>query len=250
MFGRNNNQNNNGVNVNTTFKTFFSDLSSMTLGAWNGQISIRFTPCTGTDASGMRQYDQNRRANTALYPEKAIALKTGIDDVIIPALNKLKNGEEIDLPTSVSVSMGSNDKKNVLSVELDKDSSGKVRVYLRLYQMIKADNSTDPQNIFSYVFGENSYVTNYDYRNGQYGGEHEVESEWEVFYEILTKVTDILPISAHGTRYVNQLSSRFSSGGNSGNNNSGNHSFNSSPSSYEAPVSSFMGSENFGLPFN
>ena len=146
--------------------------------------------------------------------------------------------------------MGSNDKKNVLSVELDKDSSGKVRVYLRLYQMIKADNSTDPQNIFSYVFGENSYVTNYDYRNGQYGGEHEVESEWEVFYEILTKVTDILPISAHGTRYVNQLSSRFSSGGNSGNNNSGNHSFNSSPSSYEAPVSSFMGSENFGLPFN
>lgn len=250
MFGRNNNQNNNGVNVNTTFKTFFSDLSSMTLGAWNGQISIRFTPCTGTDASGMRQYDQNRRANTALYPEKAIALKTGIDDVIIPALNKLKNGEEIDLPTSVSVSMGSNDKKNVLSVELDKDSSGKVRVYLRLYQMIKADNSTDPQNIFSYVFGENSYVTNYDYRNGQYGGEHEVESEWEVFYEILTKVTDILPISAHGTRYVNQLSSRFSSGGNSGNNNSGNHSFNSSPSSYEAPVSSFMGSEDFGLPFN
>lgn len=250
MFGRNNNQNNNGVNVNTTFKTFFSDLSSMTLGAWNGQISIRFTPCTGTDASGMRQYDQNRRANTALYPEKAIALKTGIDDVIIPALNKLKNGEEIDLPTSVSVSMGSNDKKNVLSVELDKDSSGKVRVYLRLYQMIKADNSTDPQNIFSYVFGENSYVTNYDYRNGQYGGEHEVESEWEVFYEILTKVTDILPISAHGTRYVNQLSSRFSSGGNSGNNNSGNNSFNSSPSSYEAPVSSFMGSENFGLPFN
>lgn len=250
MFGRNNNQNNNGVNVNTTFKTFFSDLSSMTLGAWNGQISIRFTPCTGTDASGMRQYDQNRRANTALYPEKAIALKTGIDDVIIPALNKLKNGEEIDLPTSVSVSMGSNDKKNVLSVELDKDSSGKVRVYLRLYQMIKADNSTDPQNIFSYVFGENSYVTNYDYRNGQYGGEHEVESEWEVFYEILTKVTDILPISAHGTRYANQLSSRFSSGGNSGNNNSGNHSFNSSPSSYEAPVSSFMGSENFGLPFN
>lgn len=250
MFGRNNNQNNNGVNVNTTFKTFFSDLSSMTLGAWNGQISIRFTPCTGTDASGMRQYDQNRRANTALYPEKAIALKTGIDDVIIPALNKLKNGEEIDLPTSVSVSMGSNDKKNVLSVELDKDSSGKVRVYLRLYQMIKADNSTDPQNIFSYVFGENSYVTNYDYRNGQYGGEHEVESEWEVFYEILTKVTDILPISAHGTRYVNQLSSRFSSGGNSGNNNSGNHSFNSSPSSYEAPVSSFMGTEDFGLPFN
>lgn len=249
MFGRNNNQNSNGVNVNTTFKTFFSDLSSLTLGAWNGQISIRMIPCTGTDASGMRQYDQNRRANTALYPEKAIALKTGIDDIILPALAKLKNGEEIEIPTSVSVSMGSNEKKNVLSVELDKDTTGKVRVYLRLYQMIKADNSTDPQNIFSYVFGENSYVTNYDYRNGQYGGEHEVESEWEVFYEILTRVTDILPISAHGTRYVNQLSSRFSSGGNSGNNNSGNSSYNSTPS-YEAPVSSFMGSEDFGLPFN
>lgn len=248
MFGRNNNQSNNGVNVNTTFKTFFSDLSSMTLGAWNGQISIRFTPCTGTDASGMRQYDQNRRANTALYPEKAITLKAGIDDVIIPALNKLKAGEEVELPTSVSVTMGSNDKKNVLSVELNKDSNGKIRVYLRLYQMVKADNTVDPQNIFSYVFGENTYITNYDYRNGQYGGEHEVKSEWEVFYEILEKVTEILPISAHGTRYLNQLSSRFSSGGNSGN-NSGNLSFNSTPS-YEAPVSTFAGSEDFGLPFN
>ena len=248
MFGRNNNQSNNGVNVNTTFKTFFSDLSSMTLGAWNGQISIRFTPCTGTDASGMRQYDQNRRANTALYPEKAITLKAGIDDVIIPALNKLKAGEEVELPTSVSVTMGSNDKKNVLSVELNKDSNGKVRVYLRLYQLVKADNTVDPQNIFSYVFGENTYITNYDYRNGQYGGEHEVKSEWEVFYEILEKVTEILPISAHGTRYLNQLSSRFSSGGNSGN-NSGNLSFNSTPS-YEAPVSIFAGSEDFGLPFN
>lgn len=248
MFGRNNNQSNNGVNVNTTFKTFFSDLSSMTLGAWNGQISIRFTPCTGTDASGMRQYDQNRRANTALYPEKAITLKAGIDDVIIPALNKLKAGEEVELPTSVSVTMGSNDKKNVLSVELNKDSNGKVRVYLRLYQLVKADNTVDPQNIFSYVFGENTYITNYDYRNGQYGGEHEVKSEWEVFYEILEKVTEILPISAHGTRYLNQLSSRFSSGGNSGN-NSGNLSFNSTPS-YEAPVSTFAGSEDFGLPFN
>ena len=248
MFGRNNNQSNNGVNVSTTFKTFFSDLSSMTLGAWNGQISIRFTPCTGTDASGMRQYDQNRRANTALYPEKAITLKAGIDDVIIPALNKLKAGEEVELPTSVSVTMGSNDKKNVLSVELNKDSNGKIRVYLRLYQMVKADNTVDPQNIFSYVFGENTYITNYDYRNGQYGGEHEVKSEWEVFYEILEKVTEILPISAHGTRYLNQLSSRFSSGGNSGN-NSGNLSFNSTPS-YEAPVSTFAGSEDFGLPFN
>lgn len=248
MFGRNNNQSNNGVNVNTAFKTFFSDLSSMTLGAWNGQISIRFTPCTGTDASGMRQYDQNRRANTALYPEKAITLKAGIDDVIIPALNKLKAGEEVELPTSVSVTMGSNDKKNVLSVELNKDSNGKIRVYLRLYQMVKADNTVDPQNIFSYVFGENTYITNYDYRNGQYGGEHEVKSEWEVFYEILEKVTEILPISAHGTRYLNQLSSRFSSGGNSGN-NSGNLSFNSTPS-YEAPVSTFAGSEDFGLPFN
>ena len=246
MFGRNSNQNNNGVNVNTTFKTFFSDLSSLTIGAWNGQISIRLIPCTGTDANGLRQYDQNRRANTALYPEKADALRKGIVDVIIPALKNISDGVDVSLPVSVSVSMGNNEKKNVLSVEIDNDQNQKPRVYLRLYQMIREDNSTDPQNIYSYVFGENSYVTNYDYRTGKFAGEKDVESEWDVFYDILCRAVDILPISAHGVRYVNQLSSRFSNtnSGNTGNN------FPAPTPAYEAPVSSFMGTEDMGLPFN
>lgn len=246
MFGRNSNQNNNGVNVNTTFKTFFSDESSLTIGAWNGQISIRMIPCTGTDSNGMRQYDQNRRANTALYPEKADALKKGIDTIIIPTLKRVSEGEAIETPVSVSVSMGSNDKKNVLSVELGKDQNGNIKVFLRLYQMIREDNSTGEENIYTYKFGENSYVTNYDYRTGKYTSENSVQSEFDVFYDILSHAVDILPINAHGVKYINQLGSKISAAYSG---NSGSSASNNTPV-YEAPISSFIGSEDMGLPFN
>lgn len=251
LFGRTSNQTNNGINVNTTIKTFFGDLSSLNIGAWNSQLSIKLTPCTGLDTNGMRNYDQNRRASTALTPEKAKALKEGIDKNIIPTLEKIKNMEDITLPINAAVSMGSNDKKNVLAIEIKNDDKGNPSVFLTLFQMIGMDNSADPQNIFSYKFGKNSYVSNYDYRTGSIGGENMVESEFEVFYDILSKVADILPIAAHGVKYTNSLSAKFSpaNGGNSyGNNNGGT--YNQQRSSYEAPVSTMMGSEDFGLPFN
>lgn len=258
MFGRTSNQSNGGINVNTTFKTFFGDLSSLNIGAWNGQLSIKIIPCTGVDASGIRQYDNNRRANTALTPEKANVLKSGIDTIIKPTLEKIENGEDVQLPINVAVSMGSNDKKNVLAVEIKLDDKGKPSVYLTLFQMIGMDNSADPQNIFSYKFGEHTYVFDYDYHNGNCGGEKMVGSEFKTFYDILNNVVDILPISAHGVKYVNTLSSKFSTGNSNGGNSFGGNSYsgggwqNSSTASrsYEAPVSSMMGSEDFGLPFN
>lgn len=256
LFGNRSNQVNNGINVNTTIKTFFGDLSSLNIGAWNSQLSIKITPCTGLDANGMRNYDQNRRANTALTPENAKALKEGIDEIIKPVLLKLKNGEDVNLPINAAVSMGSNDKKNALAVEVKIDEkTGKPGVFLILYQMLGMDNTADPQNIFSYKFGEKSYVSNYDYRTGSVGGEHMIDSEFEVFYDILSKVADILPIAAHGVKYVNTLSVKFTpntTAGNSyGNNNYGGNNSNFLPKpSYEAPVTTMMGSEDFGLPFN
>lgn len=246
MFGRQSNQNN-GVNVNTTFKVFFSDLSSLTVGAWNSQLSIRLIPCTGHDENGMRQYDQNRRANTALYPEKAVVLKKGIDKELLPLIKKMEVGEHVE-PKSVAISLGSNDKKNVLAVELKADENGKFGLYLTLYQGIKEDNSSDPQNIYTYLFGKNTYVTDYDFRTGKFGGEDEVESEWDVFYAMLSKCDEVLPIAAHGVRYVNTLSSKFTS--NQNNTYKPQDSQLPFDNGMNVPTSSYSGSEDIGLPWN
>ena len=127
MFGNNayGGQNNgNGINVNTTVKTLYSDYSSLTLGAWNQQLSIRLAPCTGTDSNGMRQYDPNRRASTALIPEKALMLKTGLDAKIMPVLREVINGGSVPETISVGTSMGTAEKRNVMTIELTNDESG------------------------------------------------------------------------------------------------------------------------------
>lgn len=251
MFGRQSNQNNNGVNINTTFKVFFSDLSSLTIGAWNQQLSIRLIPCVGHDTNGLRQYDQNRRANTALYPEKAVILKKAIDKYIVPLIEKLDAGEPVE-PKSVSVSLGSNEKKNVLSIEVKADENGKFGVYLTLYQSIKDDNSADPANVYTYLFGNGTYVVDYDFRTGKYNDETEVESEWDVFYSLLSKCDEVLPVAAHGTRYVNALSSKFTANqGNNGGYRNNNESQLPFDDGMNAPASSYNGgNSDIGLPWN
>ena len=248
MFGRNSNQNNGGSNVNTTFKMMFSDLSSLNIGGWNQQLSLKIVPSTGVDANGMRQYDQNRRASTALYPEKAIALAKGIKEVLIPAMEKVKAGEDLEAPLAVSVSMGSNEKKNVLSVEYKKDEQGIPHFYLTLCQMLRPDNTVDPQNVYSYKFGTAAYVVGYNQVTGAYDKEEKVESEFDVFYQILGRATDILPIAAHGVRYSNSIGSKFTPNNNQ-QSNSGYSTASAANAFYEAPVTSFSGSE-MGLPFN
>lgn len=227
MFGRTSNQSNDGVNVNTTFKTFFSSISSLSIGGWNTQLSIKITPVSGVDQGGQRQYDTKRRANTALTPEKAYTLIDGINKVILPEIENGKN------EVSVAVSMGSAEKKNVLAVEYKKDEeTGNMGLYLTLYQMIKEDNSTDPANIYSYKFGNNTYVTNYNPKDGSFGKEEMVNSEFILFYDMLKNIVDMLPVSAHGNKYANTLSSKYSKFND-------NSSANASNNNYEAPISNF-----------
>lgn len=229
MFGRTSNQSNDGVNVNTTFKTFFSSLSSLSIGGWNTQLSIKITPVSGVDQGGQRQYDTKRRANTALTPEKAYTLIDGINAVILPEVNNNSENE-----VSVAVSMGTAEKKNVLAVEYKKDEeTGNMGLFLTLYQMIKEDNSTDPSNIYSYKFGNNTYVTNYNPKDGSFGKEENVNSEFMLFYDMVKNISNMLPISAHGNKYANTLSSKYSKF------NDSSSSSNTSNNSYEAPISNF-----------
>lgn len=250
MFGRTSNQSGNGINVNTSFKTFFSDLSSLSVGAWNGQMSIRITPSMGTDSNGIRQYDNNRKANTALYPEKALLLKEAFDKHIRPLVKAYKETGE-GQSKSVSLSLGSNEKKNVLSIEFKEGSDGKYHLYLTINQMIREDNSVDPQNVFSYCFNENTYVLDYNPSNGTYASEESCESEFEVFYEMLGNVVNILPIAAHGVKYTNTVSARFSGNKNGNDYQNQQSSYSSAPSFNDIPQT-YNGSEvtDLGLPFN
>nr|DAJ77545.1 MAG TPA: hypothetical protein [Caudoviricetes sp.] len=228
MFGRTSNQSNDGVNINTTFKTLFSSISSLSIGGWNTQLSIKITPVSGVDPNGQRQYDTKRRANTALTPEKAYTLVGGIDKVILPELLGKSENE-----VSVAVSMGTSDKKNVLAVEYKKDTdTGNMEVFLTLYQMIKEDNSTDPSNIYSYKFGNNTYVTNYNPKDGSYGKEDSVSSEFLIFYDMLKNISNMLPISAHGNKYANTLSAKYSKFNDNNQPNINNN-------NYDAPISNF-----------
>lgn len=254
MFGNNayGGQNNgNGVNVNTSIKTLYSDYSSLTLGAWNQQLSIRLAPCTGADSNGMRQYDTNRRASTALVPEKALMLKAAIENKIMPKIHVLMDGGSLDEPVSVSIALGSADKRNVFTIELTNDENGKACAFLKIHQMVREDGTCDPQNIFTYKFGVNTLLYDYNPSTGS-SREAEVQSEFMFFYDLISHVSELLPLSAHGTKYNNAISARYQNNRPSYGAPQGGG-FGAAPArqpSYEAPTSSFGVNDDYGLPFN
>lgn len=114
--------------------------------------------------------------------------------------------------------------------------------------MVDQNNIASAQNTFSYKFNQNSYVVDYDYNTGHYAEEKYCENEFALFLEILKNSYNILPIVAHGVKYVEAVGSRF----NSGNNGNSQYHANSNRSTgnYDTPVSTFVGSDDLGLPFN
>ena len=111
FFGGNSNNNSNEVSTNTTVNSFYSNLSQLTIGAWNDKINVRFNPSIGKDGNGLTQYDRDKKLNTAIAQANAVSLIKMIDDKIIPVISS-EEKEEI----SVSISMGNNTSKNVLTV--------------------------------------------------------------------------------------------------------------------------------------
>lgn len=261
MWGRNYNQSSGSdVNVNTTIRMEFCELSQLKIGAWNQQLSIQIRPCIGVDGNGIRQYDQKRRGQTSLTLENSNTLYHGIKDYLIPAYEKIKRGEATladfrqnpDDPVNVAVQMGSGDKRNALAIALETDDNGKLTFYMHLYLMIKDDNSADPANTFDYKFNQKDYMKNYNPKNGN-GTIIDHEPDFYNFVKLLEEHIDLLPISEHGTKYENAVNVRFRGQNQQQSSNGGNGSFDVNPptNSYSAPVSSYMGSENMDfVPFN
>lgn len=249
MFNNTNNNNTNRKNVNTFIKTLYSDLSCLQLTYWNDSISIKINPLTSISADGMRQYDYDRRINTAIAFDKCIALAEKIEEVILPAIENVANGGRLEAPVSVGVTVNSKGSSLFIEYKEDVDSPA---VFLTLYTIVDQDKKASKDGAYSYRFNKVSAIENYDPDNGT-GKESVIEAEFLFLYEKIKNISDACGTAAHS---VNNENAYKTTSGNTNNSNTGyTNSTYSAPqqqnafmgNNYSAPVSSF--SEE-GLPFN
>ena len=136
--------NNNNVSVNTRLYTSHSDACAVTLGGWNTQISLKFAPFKGVNADGIRQYaqDSTETIMTSLTMDNTTALLEGINKKIIPAI-------EAKEETSVSISIGNNNNRKVLTVLTDGND-----IFLRLTIGVSDAGIADGNNSITHKFNK------------------------------------------------------------------------------------------------
>ena len=102
------------INLNTSLYTSFSETAQLNAGAWNKQLSINLKPCVGKDANGLRQYaeDRSQIISTSITPENAIALITGFEKEVLPAINGVKDNGSV----SIVISADNGDARKILTV--------------------------------------------------------------------------------------------------------------------------------------
>ena len=242
MFGASaGNNNSNSKNVNTKIRTFYSDTASLSMFYWNDNISLKISPMTGVDANGVRQYDFNRRANTALSQDKCMALALKVDEVIIPAINEVRNTGKLAKPVSTGTIVGL--KKSAVMVEYKPDSTnaGKPSVYLTVYGNLSDDNKAASDSTYTYKFAKVTVIDGYNPETGASDKTEEIEGEFIFFMNKIRTAYDALGTAAHSSANNSPFSSN-------NNQSSGfNNSFTSSSSSnnYTAPMSGFDDSAPF-----
>lgn len=235
MFNGTQTNNGNGVNVNSRLYSSYSDTAMITLGGWNLQLSLKVHPFKGMNADGIRQYakDNSEIITTSITPDNAGALLTGIKDVIRPALKDKTEG-------SVSISMGSNENKKVVTVSTDGND-----VALTIAINVSSEGIASAENTITHKFNKKPYLMNYNPVNGS-GTQVDTDSDFENFVKKVESIYDFAPVIAHSINYNNALKASFSSYQNNG---GGFHSQNNQ-GSYQAPSANFSGSEMSFLPNN
>lgn len=209
MFDNNNQQNQ--INVNTTFLSWYSDTCMLTIGAWNDKISLKFTPCTGKDSNGLNVYDKQKALSTGLNLDKASILYNKIKEKIYPLL-KEDNTEE----KSVSIQLGGKDNVNVLTVSKEKNADGNLQLSITFLKGVSGNGqANESTQILTYVFKEEELMVDYDSSTGT--GITEKESgQFDVFCDILKNRTSILPMTTHASRYSKAISDKLSQKYNNG----------------------------------
>ena len=246
-WNQNNNQARDGVNVNTKVRTFYSDISCLQLSYWNENLSVRIAPVNGVGTDGVRQYNYNMRAATAITVDKAIALKKKIDEVIMPAIEKVKETKDLEAPVNVGMSVGN--KGSALFVEFRKNDEGVPTLYLKIYTNIDAESNKAPTDgVFSYPFAKTTMITGYDAETGA-ATTDTVESEFEFFVEKLAEMPKISTNISHAINLENAYKAVAKANyqaRNGGGNNNGFNANNGNDSGYSAPMSN-VGSDDFGF---
>ena len=241
MFNNVGNNNSNSKNVNTKIRTFYGETACLQLSFWNENVSIKINPLQGVSSDGIRQYDYTRRANTALTADKCIALAEKIEEVILPAIEKVKKEKKLEAPVNTGLQVGN--KGSAIFVEYKNDDKNIPYLYLTVYTNIGQDGKAPKDGVYSYKFAKINTVDNYDPENGT-GTDDSVDAEFMFFYEKIKNITDVSGTAAHSINM--DIDNKASSGNRgSGNNNFSNNS--NTSQNYSAPVNDFNMNE--GLPF-
>lgn len=231
MFFAKSNNNGNGVNINTSFYSSYSDTSLLTVGGWNKSLSLKLSPATGKNADGITQYAQElgQQINTGITQENALTLLEGYNKVIIPAINDSTSAK-------VSISMGANDNKKILSIIYDGSDA-----YLEIATGVNSEGKTSEENVLKHKFNKKSYMVGYNYIDGT-GSEMPVESDLYNFIEKIKACQDIIPTTVHAINYNNAIKSIYSK---NNSNTSG-----STNNNYSAPVNNYSGDMSDFLPIS
>lgn len=222
MFFGKSNSSDNGVNINTSFYSSYSDTCLLTVGGWNRNLTVKFSPAVGKDSNGLTQYatDNSQIISTSIREENAIALLEGFNKIIKPALTE---GTTEDL--RVSISMNGTNRK-CLTIGYDGTNS-----YIEIATNVNDDGTVDSNNVIKHIFNKRSYMVNYNSETGS-GDEVPVETDLFNFMKKIEQAQELVPMTAHSIKYSNACQKAY-----------GNKSSASVSNNYQSPQSVFNGGD-------
>lgn len=187
------------INLNTSLYTSFSETAQLNAGAWNKQLSINLKPCVGKDANGLRQYaeDRSQIISTSITPENAIALITGFEKEVLPAINGVKDNGSV----SIVISADNGDARKILTVGYEDGIA-----YLSI--AIGINETGVASNVIKHTFNKRQYLTNYVSTTGS-AEEVVVETDLINFMNKVYAVKDLSPIIAHSVKYNDMVKAAY-----------------------------------------
>lgn len=187
------------INLNTSLYTSFSETAQLNAGAWNKQLSINLKPCVGKDANGLRQYaeDRSQIISTSITPENAIALITGFEKEVLPAINGVKDNGSV----SIVISADNGDARKILTIGYEDGIA-----YLSI--AIGINETGVASNVIKHTFNKRQYLTNYVSTTGS-AEEVFVETDLINFMNKVYAVKDLSPIVAHSVKYNDMIKAAY-----------------------------------------
>lgn len=187
------------INLNTSLYTSFSETAQLNVGAWNKQLSINLKPCVGKDANGLRQYaeDRSQIISTSITPENAIALITGFEKEVLPAINGVKDNGSV----SIVISADNGDARKILTIGYEDGIA-----YLSI--AIGINETGVASNVIKHTFNKRQYLTNYVSTTGS-AEEVFVETDLINFMNKVYAVKDLSPIVAHSVKYNDMIKAAY-----------------------------------------